>query len=209
MFISFLTFVVFILIFLISENILLAILCGVGALLILRSFEPWLALLQRKIFPLTKITTMHEQDMDKGQGRGVRILVVTEYTEFDPADTRSVEIFDKIVAEAVENTRQSKPLFDLRYTIVCEKNLPIQYSSCVCGEKNSGVRKCHRAWLKSINSKDFGAYKSDIEFFVYDVLFDDLVTGEPRSSVVMFLFDNRLPTALTNTDKEPDAAAEG
>lgn len=208
MFISLLTMTLITLVYFISRNILITIVGGIAVILIMKNLEPWFTLLKIKLFPVPKINTMREQNTVKEAGRGVRILVVTEFTEFDPDDARSVELFDKIVVEAVENTLKSKPLFNLRYTAVCERNLPIQYSSCVSGEKNSGVRKCYRAWLKSINSRDFGMFKSDSEFFVYDGLFEDPATGEPRSSAVMFLFDSRLPKTITNTDKAPDAAAE-
>jgi hypothetical protein len=148
---------------------------------------------------------MRELNMGQEVGRGMRVLVVSQFTEFDPADARCVESFDNIIAGAVEMLRQSKPIFDLRYGTVFEKQLPIQYCFSVCGEKGSGMRKVYRAWMKSINIKDFGICKEDREYFTFDGQFDDPVTGEQRMSAVLFMFDSRLPKTAKNTNNAQDA----
>ena len=68
-------------------------------------------------------------------GHGVRIMVITEYTEFDMSDSKSAELYDSIVALAVDKLKETKPLFALRYNKVCEDNLPMQYAYSLSGGK--------------------------------------------------------------------------
>ncbi len=209
MLIGTLTLALIYLVYYFSRSIAFTAVCSIAIILIMRSLQPYFTLLGNKLFPKPPIKTMRELNMGKEAGRGVRILLVSEFTDFDPANDKSVDTFDNIVADAVEALRQSKPLFELRYSTVCEKQLPMQYCFSVCGEKSSGMRRCFRTWLKAINVKDFGSYKADSEFFIYDGQFNDPVTGELSRSAVLFLFDSRLPGMVGNRNKKLDASTQG
>ena len=112
--------------------------------------------------------------------------MITEFTEFDATDAKSAELYDSIVAKAVDKLKEKKPIFAFRYAKVCEDNLPMHYTYALCGEKSSGTRKCYKAWLKAIDEKSFGMWKENSELFLHDDVFEDPATGEQKRSLVMF-----------------------
>jgi hypothetical protein len=196
-------------IYLISLDIPLTIVGSFAVVLILRSLTPIFALLSAKYFPKPEIDLIREQNMMEQPGRGVRILVVTQFNVFKPEDEAGMALYDKIFMDAVEALKQSKPLFALRYQTVLEKKLPLRFFSSICGEKDSGMRKCYSTWLKTIDAKDFGVWKENSEMFLHDGVFNDPVTGEARSSIVIFLFDSRLPkTIVPKADENTETPQE-
>ncbi len=203
---SILTLVMIFLVYYISKSVAVTLVGSIAVILILKSLEPYLLLLESKLFPKPDIKILREINPSEEPGRGLRVMVTTQFNEFDASDAQSVELYDRIVSEAVEKLRKEKPIFDLRYSAVLDRSLPISYSSSVCGEKNSGMRKCYSAWLGAINAKAFGAWKENSELFLHDGLFDDPKTGEPRSSLVMFMFDSGLPKTIAKPEKEQDAS---
>jgi len=208
MLVTVLTLALILLAYFITQDVLITLIIGVGILFFMKSLQPYLDLLYVKLFPMPQIKKLREVNMTEEAGRGVRIMAVSQFTEFDPSDTRSVELYDSIVGRAVEKLRESKPLFDLRYGTVLERELPMQYAFSVCGEKNSGTRKCYKAWLKEIKEKDFGIWKENSELFLHDDFFEDPATGEQRSSLVLFMFDSRLPKTLKNNEGEQKQQAQ-
>ncbi len=197
-----LTLVMIFLVYFISNNIVITLVGSIAVILILKSLEPYLLALENKLFPRPDIKILREINSCEEPGRGLRVMVTTQHNEFDASDALSMQLYDSIVAEAVEKLREAKPLFDLRYSAVLDRSLPISYSFSVCGEKDSGMRRCYAAWLKSISDKDFGVWKENSELFLHDGLFDDPKTGEPRSSLVMFMFDSRLPKTIAKPADE-------
>lgn len=191
-----LTLVFIFIIYFFTKNILITLVGSIAVILIMKSLEPCLKLLESKLCPMLPVKTMRDLRPVTEPGRGVRILVITQFTEFDTSDAESTQLYKKIVDDAVNTLRQSSPLFDLRYGAVCERQLPMQYTYALCGEKGSGVNRCFSSWMKSINAKDFGTCKRDTDLFIYDGFFNDPVTSEERSSAVLFLFDGRLPKTI-------------
>lgn len=208
MFVTILTLALITLAFFITQNLLVTVIIAIGVLFFMKGLGPYLDLLQFKFFPMPPIIKVREMNMAQEPGRGVRIMVVSRFTEFDISDSRSAELYDGIVARAVDKLKEIKPLFALRYEAVSERGLPMQYSFSVCGEKGSGTRRCYKAWLKAINEKDFGMWKENIELFLHDDFFDDPVTGEQRSSLVLFMFDSRLPKTLPKKDEGQEAQSK-
>jgi len=208
MFVTVITLALIVLAYFITHNVLVTVIIAVGVLFFMRGLEPYINLLQFKLFPMPPINKVREVKMTEEAGRGVRIMVVSQFTEFDFSDSRSVELFDSIVARAVDKLKETKPLFALRYAAVCERELPMQYSFSVCGEKSSGTRRCYKGWLKAINEKDFGIWKENSELFLHDDFFDDPITGEQRSSLVLFMFDSRLPKTLPKKDEGQEAPSK-
>lgn len=200
---SILTLVLIYLIYFFSHNIALTIVGGIAVILIMKSLEPYFKLLEAKIFPMPPIKPVREQNMVLEPGKGVRIMVVTQFTEFHPKKNKSLQLYDQLVAEAVEKLKEKEPIFAIRYDAVCERQLPMQYTFSVCGEKGSGMRKCYSAWLKAIVAKDFGAWKEHSELFIYDGVFNDPENGEPRSSCVLFMFDSALPKTVVKSSENP------
>lgn len=201
------------LIYLISQSIALTIVGSFAVVLIMRSLNPIFIMLWDKYFPKPEIRLIREQDLVDEPGHGVRILVATQHIEFKPDDEALMTLYKKILSEAIEELQKKKPIFELRYSKVLERKLPIRCFSCVCGEKDSGMRKCYRAFLSTVNAKDFGTWKENSELFLHDGVFDDPTTGEAKSSLVMFLFDSRLPKTIVpkeenTTEKKPEDTNE-
>lgn len=209
MIVNLVTLTLIVVIYLISQNIAVTVVGGIAVILIMKSLNPFFVLFSNKYFPKPEIKLIREQDLVEEPGRGVRVLVVTQFIEFSPEDEALMALYDKIYAEAVESLNKDKPIFELRYSKVLEKKLPMRFYSCVCGEKNSGMRKCYSTWLSTINAKDFGAWKEGSELFMHDGLFNAPSTGEQKSSLVMFLFDSRLPkTIVPKEDKDSEPPKE-
>ena len=206
--VSVLALALFLLAYYLLDNTILTIIVSIGIVFFVKALEPYIILLQFKLFPMPQIKKVRELNMSELPGQGVRIMVVTEFTEFDNSDKNSLELYDSIVERAVEKLKEEKPLFALRYNKVCEDKLPMQYTYSVCGAKNSGTRKCYRAWLKFIDEKAFGVWKENSELFLHDDFFEDPASGEQRRSLVLFMFDSRLPKALKNSDEAPGAEAK-
>lgn len=194
--------------YLLVHDTLLTIIISIGIVFFIKALEPYLILLQFKLFPMPQIKKVREHNMTDEPGHGVRIMVITEYTEFDMSDSKSAELYDSIVALAADKLKETKPLFALRYNKVCEDNLPMQYAYSLSGGKNSGTRKCYKAWLKAIDEKSFGMWKENSELFLHDDFFEDPASGEQRRSLVMFMFDSRLPKTLPNSGQAPEAEAK-
>ncbi len=206
MIVNLITLMLIILVYYISKSIAVTVVGSIAVILIMKSLNPFFVMFSNKYFPKPDIKLMREQDLMDEPGRGVRILVVTQHIDFNPEDEALMELYKKILSEAIAALQKEKPIFELRYSKVLEKRLPIRCYSCVCGEKDSGMRKCYSTWLSTVNSKDFGVWKEGSELFLHDGLFDDPATGESQSSLVMFLFDSRLPktiVAKTEGGSEP------
>jgi hypothetical protein len=203
---SLLTMIFIFIIYFFTKNIMIVLVGSIAVILIMKSLEPYLKLLESKLCPMLPVKTMRDLRPVTEPGRGVRILVITQFTEFDPNDAESTQLYERIMDDAVNALRQSSPLFGLRYEAVCKRRLPMQYTYAICGEKDSGVTRCFNSWMKSINAKDFGICKRDTDLFIHDGFFNDPVTGEERSSVVLFLFDGRLPKTIA--DKKSGQAGD-
>lgn len=208
MIVSVLTLALIVLAYFLIKDLIITVLVTIGIVFFMKALEPYISLLQFKLSPMPEIKKVRETNMTDEAGRGVRIMVVSQFTEFDIFDNQSMKLFDSIVGRAVDKLRESKPLFALRYDFVCERELPMQYSYSVCGEKSSGTRKCYKSWLKAIKEKDFGIWKENSELFLHDDFFDDPETGEQMRSLVMFMFDSRLPKTLKNNTDTQEAQSQ-
>lgn len=208
MIVSVLTLALIVLAYFLINDLSITVVVSIGIIFFIKALEPYINLLYSRLVPMPEIKKVREINVTDEPGRGVRIIVISQFTEFNLLDSQSMKLFDNIVALAADKLRESKPLFTLRYDFVLERELPMHYSFSVCGEKNSGTRKCYKSWLKSINEKDFGMWKENSELFLHDDFFDDPETGEQMSSLVLFMFDSRLPKTLKNNADAQDAESK-
>ena len=103
MIVSVLTLALIVLAYFLIKDLIITVLVTIGIVFFMKALEPYISLLQFKLSPMPEIKKVRETNMTDEAGRGVRIMVVSQFTEFDIFDNQSMKLFDSIVERAVES----------------------------------------------------------------------------------------------------------
>ena len=194
MLVSIILIALIMLIYFLSRSILITVLGGLMLYMLSRILSPQITMLMHKLYPRPELRVMLEEGMDDPvPGRGMRALIVTQELSFSKREATR-RLFEEMFNTAAAACKDKNEIFRLRFDTVEQSGLPRKILTAVCGEKDSGMRRCYYEWQAQIRAKDFGtACKENRELFFYDGSMPFEPGGEAQSYAVVFLFDSRLP----------------
>ena len=175
----------------VSKNLLITVLATVAAVMIIRSFKPYMQYAWQKRHPSKQIKLIKEEGNTNSLSLGMQVLLLTQNVTYRTELAEELEKIWELINSGIEQLKETNAVFSYKYQFIKKRKFPMRFSYGSCGNSQLSVRMHYYEWIRKAGINQAKNLIEGKDIFTLDLIVKDK-NGVDQGALLQVMFDPRL-----------------